>query len=182
MTELVRNTIDKDLLVLDELIGECTIPNRDWTSIINLYEINNKPFPIPAVICSKIIQRVKLGNIPKMVFKEYGINHNSFLSKYNKIKTLIEEISMLKEITVDQSYIIESCKSDPIFLLGSDLERASAFHFNNSLGQLEEISKLNPQAWKEYMKVVHSEEFSEKEKDKEISVVIKVAPNLIDKI
>lgn len=185
MDNLLINTRNEiNSIILDDLVGDCSIPARDWDSIITIFNADsrNKLFSIPGIICSKLIQEIKDGAIPKLIFREYGLNFQSFLNTYNKIKSEIEEISLLENIREEHIDYLNNCKINPTFILGKDIERATAFHFNDSLKSLRKISMLNPQAFKDYMKIVHAEEFTEKEKDNNLEVVIKIQPGLINEI
>lgn len=181
MTDLEVKNIDKDLMVLDDIIGDCNIKSRDWNSIITLYNVNNKPFPIPALICSKIIERIKEGEIPKMVFREYGINYSAFNNRYNKSKTIIEELSVKSSLSDAEWQVINVCKNDPAFILGQDVERAVAFHFNRSVKKLEKIS-TSAQAYTEFIKIVHADEFTQKTENNNVQVTIKLGQGLIESI
>ena len=46
-----RNEINS--IILDDLVGDCSIPSRDWESIITVFnaDARNKLFSIPAIIC-----------------------------------------------------------------------------------------------------------------------------------
>lgn len=180
----MTNREDTDLMILDEMVGECTIPDRNWDNIIKEYEADqsNKSFPIPGYICSRVVQKLKKGSIPKMIFKEYGINYSSFCEKYKKIKDVLEDLSVKPQITEEEWMMIERIKHNPLFLLGQDIDRAVAYHFNTSLNHLEEVSKQNPQAYREYMRLVHPEEFEEKQQGSNVEVVIKLATGLIESI
>lgn len=182
MTDISLRNIDRDLMVLEDNIGDCGIPSRDWDAIVSLYNINNKKFPIPALICSKIIQRVKDGEKPNMVFKEFGINYTAFKTRYTKTKTILEECASIPELNEAHWSIINTCLNDPAFLLGEDLERASAFHYNKGMKKLEELS-VNAQSYERFLSLIHPSEFQEKNKeDRNIELVIKIAPGLIDSI
>lgn len=184
MDSLINAKKEANIMILDELVGDCSIPSRDWESIITVFnaDIKNKPFSIPSIICSKLIQEIKEGAIPKLIFREFGLNFQLFLNNYNKLKTEIEEISLSNKVREEDIEFLNNCKVNPTFILGKDIERATAFHFNTSLKKLGNISMMNPQAYKEYMKIVHAEEFTEKEKDNNLEVVIKIQPGLINAI
>lgn len=178
------NNENVDLMVLDELVGECTIPDRDWDSIINVHNSDkeNKAFSIPGYICSRIIQNLKKGYIPKMLFKEYGISYTSFNDKYKKAKEVLEDLSVKPQLTEEEWLLINKIKNSPLFLLGQDIDRATAYHFNTALVHLGDESKKNPQAYREYMRLVHPEEFEEKQQGSNVEVIIKLAPGLIESI
>lgn len=175
---------ENNIIILDEMVGDCSIPTRNWESIISIYNAdkNNKLFLIPSITCSKLIQEIKDGAIPKMIFREYGLNYTSFNNEFNRIKSLIEDILVSKVIADEDLQFLNTCKINPTFILGKDIERVTAFHFNTSLRSLGKISSKNPEHWKNYMKLVHPEEFIEKEEKTNVEVVIKIAPGLIDAI
>lgn len=181
MSNLIKKQIDKDLMVLDEITEDCSIESRNWDSIITIYNINNKPFPIPALVCSKIIEDVKKGLIPHMVFKQYGISYSAFKNRYSKVKTILEELSVQSELTDSHWQIINTCRNDPAFILGQDIDRATAFHFNECTKTLEELS-VNAQTYERYMMLTHPEEFNKKEKENNVELVIKIAPGLLENI
>lgn len=184
MDSLLNTKEETDIIILDELIGDCSIPSRDWESIITVFnaDVKNKIFSIPAIICSKLIQEIKEGAIPKLIFREFGLNFQLFLNSYTKIKTEIEEIALSSRVRDQDIEFLNNCKINPTFILGKDIERATAYHFNTSLKKLGNISMMNPQAYKEYMKIVHADEFTEKEKENNLEVIIKIQPGLIDAI
>lgn len=184
MDSLTITNEEKNVIILDELIGDCSIPSRDWEAIINSFNSDNrnKLFSIPSIICSRIIQEIKDGAIPKMVFREFGLNFQSFINNYNKIKNTVEELSLLNNLREEDWEFINNCKVNPTFILGKDIDRATAFHFNKSVKHLKGVSEGNPQAWKDYMKVIHAEEFVDKEKDANTEIIIKISPGLIDAI
>lgn len=181
MTDLQVRNIDRDLIVLDQIVGDSSIPTRDWNNIITLYERNNSHFPIPSGICTKIIQRVKDGEIPKMVFKEYGANFNNFKNRYNKDKVALEELALVPILSEVQWNQVFSLRNDPFFLLMEDIEKASAFHFNKSLKVLEGIS-TSAQTYIEYMKLTHPEEFTEKSDSNKERIEIKLAIGLLESV
>lgn len=182
MSNLIKKSLDDDLMILDNIIGDCSIPERDWESIINIYNQNNKPFQIPAPICSNIILQIKDGRIPKMVFQSYGISYPKFKDRFNKIKLQLEEFSGKDTVSDEEWLMIENYLIHPIFILGCDIERASAFHFNEATDTLKKQSRQNAQSWLAYMKEIHKEEFVEKEDKKGFEVVINFGPGILDSI
>lgn len=172
-----------DASLMDELIGNCTIPDRNWEGIIKAYnsEASNK-FLIPPLICSLIVKRIKEGGIPKMIFREYGISYTVFNNQLKKLREQIEEILSRPNISDLDLDFVNNSDSNPIFLLGRDIDRAVAYNFNTSLSHLKGISEINPQAWKDYMKLVNPEEFVEKETAQNTEVVIKISPGLMEGI
>lgn len=176
-----HNYIDASLM--DELIGNCTIPDRNWEGIIKTYNAEASiKFLIPPLICSLIVKRIKNGEIPKMVFKEYGISYSAFNNQLRKLKEQIEEILSRNNISDLDLDFVKNSDSNPVFLLGRDIDRAVAYNFNTSLSHLKKISEINPQAWKDYMKLVNPEEFTEKESTQNTEVVIKISPGLMEGI
>lgn len=172
-----------DMALLDELVGDCSIPDRNWDGIIAVFNSNTEDkFLIPPIVCSHIVRKVKDGGIPRMIFREYGLSYQSFSNKVRKIRDIIEEISNSRNISDADIIFIDACKNNPNILLSRDIDRAVAFNFNRSLDHLKKISDINPQAWKEYMKTVNPEEFVEKDTTKNTEVIIKIAPGLMDGI
>lgn len=182
MSALVKQNIDKDLMILDESIGECTIPERDWESIINIWHQSGNKFPIPALICANIIVRIKKGLLPKIIFKEYGISYANFENRYNKNKSIIEELTTKDNLSDDEYNIIQTLRNDPVFILGRDIDRARAFHLNKSVEKLDELSEANAMTWLAYMKEIHKEEFTSKEDKKGVEVVIQIGQGLLEAI
>lgn len=168
-------------MVLDELTGDCSIPTRNWKSIISVYENTNNKFPIPAIVCSRIIEKIKSGEKPNMVFTEEGVNYKSFLNRYNNSKNVIEELLSLQSLNDEQWEIIRTCQNDPAFILGQDINRAKAHHFNRATQTLRDLS-TNAQTWKTYMETIHPEEFKEQEDNKDVQVVIKLSKGLLEGI
>lgn len=177
---LLKKSIDRDLMVLDELSDECTIESRNWESIINIYNQHNRPFPIKPLVCSKIVENVKKGLLPDMIFKEYGISYTAFKNRFNKTKQILEELAVLPELTEAHWEIINTCRNDPAFILGSDIERAVAHHFNKCTENFEMLASVNAQSYEKYLAMTHPEHFSKKENEKNLEVVIKIAPGLLD--
>lgn len=169
-------------MVLDDIVGECSIPERDWESIINIYNQNNRSFPIPPLICSKIIQEIKDGRMPKTVFRQYGASYSKFRNRFNKTKLSLEELSSRENFTDEDWNMIQTCRHDPYFILGLDIDRASAFHFNESTDLLKFLSKSKAETWLAYMKEIHSEEFSKKEENKSVEVVIQFGPDILESV
>lgn len=182
MSQLKIKSLDKDLMILDELVDDLSIPERNWETIINLYNQNNSDFPIPPTICAKIILEIKDGRIPKMVFKQRGISYNNFNNRYNKSKLIIEELSSKSELSDNDWQHIYSLRNDPAFILGQDIERARAFNFNQATDELKSQANMKFETWLEYMKQIHKEEFEQKEEKKGAEVTIIFQPGLLESI
>lgn len=182
MSDLQKKYLDRDLIVLDEIVGEGTLPSRDWDTIISLYNHNNRPFSIRPIDCSKIIDRIKDGQRPHMVFKEHGYHYPAFIARYNKPKMILEELSTLSDLSDNQWAIVDICQKDPYLLLGRDIERATAYHYNEGTMHMKKVSKGKAIDWKEYMKMVHPEEFEDKSETTNMQVTIKFGPGLLEGI
>lgn len=182
MLDLVKTTIDKDLVALDELVGDCSLPQRDWQSLIDVYNQNNNKFPIPAPICAKIIQEIKEGVKPSSVFKAEGLSYTNFINRYNKNIAVIEELSSRPQLTDFEWETIRLLRIDPFFILGQDIERVRAFRFNQLQKDLKDLSMSKPETFLNYMKEFHSEEFTNKEDKQSVEVVIQFGSGLLEAI
>ena len=167
-------------MVLDEILETSTIPVRDWNVIIDEYNVNNSPFPIPPIVCARIIQMVKEGKGNKeTIFRQHGIRYKQFLNRYNKSKKLIEQLLSLPEMTDAQFQVLNTLRKDPAFILGEDIERVDAFHFNDSIEKLRDISG-SPQAYERYIQITHPEQFEDKKENNNVQVVFKIQQGLIE--
>lgn len=183
MTDLQKTSIDKDLMILDIISDDCSIIERDWQSIINLYnQQNTYPYSISPIICAKIIQKIKDGGISKYVFKEYGISFINFKNKYDKVCSEIEQLVLKSDMTNEDFSKINMLRSNPTFILGQDIDKASAFHFNQGMQTLQEGSEANSSLWIAYMKEAHKEEFTEKQDKKTAEIVIHLQAGLLESI
>lgn len=183
MPDLQTRTVDKDLIVLEELVDDLIFPQRNWKALIEIYNQNNSKFPIPATYCAYIIEKVKDGQIPKKVFQEKGISYTNFNNRYNKDKILIEELSSKSTLTDQDWQFIQTFRNDPFFILGQDIERARAYNFNQSTEKLKELGEMGKFTdYLEYVKQIHKEEFEQREESHRNEIVIQFAPGILEAI
>jgi hypothetical protein len=114
-------------------------------------------------------------------FTMYGINYDGFRNKYNNCIKAIEELSIFTELTNEQWQMVDALIKNPYFLLGEDIKRAKAFHFNERSDFLQDMSQ-NAASILEHLKVIHPEEFIQSTENNNVEVVIKISPGLLEAI
>ncbi len=182
MADLQERLIDRDLVSLDGILDDATLPQRDWEAIIKVYNQNNKPFPISANACTKIIQMTKDGLKPNSIFNQIGKSYSNFINRYNKNKALLEDFNSKGDLTDNEWQIVRSLRNDPFYILGEDIKRVRAFHFNELQNDLKEISKMKAETFLTYMKEFHSEEFDHTQEKQGIEVTINFGEGILESI
>lgn len=182
MSDLQKVTNTLDLMVIGEVVDNNLLKERNWESIIRLHNSkSNKPFLIEPIVCSKIIQDIKEGYKIDWVFRSYNLNYKTFKERYNKIKTFLEEVSELPEVTNDQFALIENLLSDPTFLLGQDIDKAAVYWLKLKTKEKEELS-TKPDEIEKHMKLIHPDEFKDDSGSIGFEISFKIAPGLLDEL
>lgn len=182
MSDLQKILVDRDLVTLNDIIESEAIPQRDWSAIIVLYNINNTPFPISAIACAKIVEEIKNGLKPTVVFKAKGLIYRNFLNRYNKDIQVLENLISKDYLTNDELNLIQSLRNDPFFILGQDLERVRAQKFTELQLELRDLMSAKPETFLSYMKEFHAEEFEQKQEVNEHQIIIKFDKGILESI
>jgi hypothetical protein len=183
-SDLISLSRTEDSPDIDDYSDAATIqfPVRDWVFIITQFELaGNRPFMIPAIYCSKIIERIKSGMIPRKVFEEYGFGYQAFQNRYTKARESVELLMRKGTLDSNEYKMLNALHRDPHFILGNDIDRAKAYNYNYCSDKLRELSEGNAAMWKEYMKMVHAEEFVEKNQTT-TPIIFQIGGNILDAI
>lgn len=167
-----------DNLITVDQDQEVDIPVRDWQAIIDHYNTYSKtPYRLSAMKCSRIVERVRGGLIPKIVFEELGINYKSFQDGFNRCVEILEDLNSKNILTDEEAFTFNLYLKHPAYILGSDIKRCMAFHWNERQDDLLRLSRTSPTAMKEYMKLVRPEMFIEEDKVQSLNIQIKIGSN-----
>lgn len=183
MPDLLRTSIDKDLVILEDIIDDTSLPQRDWESIISIYNQNNRPFPISPLKCAKLVQQIGDGLKPSTVFASQGLRYKNFLTRYNKDVATLDELQSKGQVTEAEYQMVLSIRNDPFFILGRDLERVRSHKFLDTQIELRDLMMGKPEAALTYVKEFHPEEFEDKSDKQNIELtVIQFGPGILESV
>jgi hypothetical protein len=111
-----------------QVIRAFELPQRNWQGIINSYNAANKrKFPFTPEKCKLIVEYVKQGHLPRLIFESLGISNtkfNNLVIKASELDEQLEILSVKEDLSEDEYNQFQELIRNPLRLLISDIARA----------------------------------------------------------
>ncbi len=143
------------------------LPTRNWNALISDYNAaNKKKFPFSALDCKFIVEFVKKGQHPDIIFNSLGFSNTRFSNMVTNAFQYDERLEKLagKENLTDEEYDeFNSLLRHPTRVLMSDIARASGICAMMDWELFNEESRRQPDLLMSKMRSKFRDKFSEKD-------------------
>lgn len=143
------------------------LPTRNWTAIIDDYNVANKrKFPLDALQCKVIIEYVKKGIPPEFIFQTIGISAQRYRNLVNTsidMENALEELAVKPSLNDEEFNKFQELMRNPLRVLIADINRAEGL---SSLADWEHFNKestKNVDVMMAKMKAKFKDKFSDRD-------------------
>jgi hypothetical protein len=143
------------------------IPDRNWNSLIENYNLDSKrKFIFTPLQCKTIINYVKLSVPPRNVFKAMGVlspKFNNLVQEASEYEEKFQELLEKEVLTDDERDLFQVLLKNPLRVLMEDVARAEGIAEVMDWEEFERNVKRYPEVQVMKMKARFKEFFNEKE-------------------
>lgn len=160
----------QDLVEMSDSVAEAfRLPERNWNLIIRDYNSKtDKKFPYSPLECKVILEHVKRGQIPKIIFQGLGTSIQKYTFLVQRAEYLEEEIERLRakeSLTEDEVTALHNAQRNPIRILMGDVKRAEALCSLSEWEKFNEFAANQPDMKAMQMKAKYKEIFGESQRE-----------------
>lgn len=160
------------------------VPTRDWGTIIE--QDNKKPgrrFFLKPLECAAMVENAKLGVPPRSMFKAVGLNYPYYYSTYSTLRGEVEDIMKKLDPTDEDMDRYSEVLHKPLFILMTDLDRASGAFEISTVLRFNEMAVNNPDLKMAQMRSMFKDMFNDsQESSNTVNIQIKLGGNFADAI
>lgn len=181
-TQALQRNFDGDSTILNpdgvNVAEVFNLPIRNWSLLIDCYnEANKRKFPLTALECKIIIENVKKGHRPNIIFQTLGFSsyrYAAIVTKYNQAESRLMELQTKEKLSDDEYEEFQVIMRSPFRLLMSDIDRAEGASSLADWEVFNERSQKDDNLIILKMKAKNRDFFTEKENNAPASIVINI--------